>query len=450
MLGLGSVVQCLLEGCDGCCEQDLVDWLEVMVSVVCMVLEEVVVDGCEVCVLVVFVQQYGLFLFDVEGWVLCLVKFWCDIESVVENCELLEVFGGLVGLLECLGLVFVLGYMLFKLFWSRCCFFELFVCVVYIFLFYDYFNYWFIGCVCSEVGDVFGSGYFDVCWCIWVSDVLELVELGGCLVVVLLELIEFGVCIGNLCFEVVVVFGLVFYMWVVCGGGDNMFVVIGIGNICYGLFIVSLGIFGILSVYVEWLLVSLYGELVIFCVLFGGWLLLVCMMNFIGVCGLVQDLLYFDFDEFFWLVVQVLVGVEGLLMLLFFDGEWVLVLLYVSVSLYGMIVVNLSCVNFCWVVFEGIVFGLCYGFDLLCVSGLLGEEICLVGGVVKNLLWWWMFVDLFGLLLVCLWQIEVVVFGVVFQVVWSLGCESGVGESLEVLCWCCVVFDELICIQFQV
>ncbi|MCO3430787.1 xylulokinase [Pseudomonas aeruginosa] len=276
----------------------------------------------------------------------------------------------------------------------------------------------------------------------WASDVLELVEPGGRLAAALPELIEPGACIGNLRPEAAAALGLAPHTRVACGGGDNMLAAIGTGNIRPGLLTASLGTSGTLAAYAERPLVSPHGELATFCASSGGWLPLACTMNLTGACGLVQDLLHLDLDEFSRLAAQAPVGAEGLLMLPFFDGERVPALPHASASLHGMTAANLSRANLCRAVLEGTAFGLRYGLDLLRASGLPGEEIRLVGGAAKNPLWRRTLADLLGLPLVCPRQTEAAALGAALQAAWSLGRESGAGESLEALCRRCVALDE--------
>lgn len=344
-LGLGSAAQRPPEGRDGRREQDPADWLEAMASAVRMALEEAAVDGREVRALAVSAQQHGLLLLDAEGRALRPAKLWCDTESAAENRELLEALGGPAGSLERLGLVLAPGYTLSKLLWSRRRFPELFARVAHILLPHDYLNHWLTGRVCSEAGDASGSGYFDVRRRTWASDVLELVEPGGRLAAALPELIEPGACIGNLRPEAAAALGLAPHTRVACGGGDNMLAAIGTGNIRHGLLTASLGTSGTLSAYAERPLVSPHGKLATFCASSGGWLPLACTMNLTGACGLVQDLLHLDLDEFSRLAAQAPVGAEGLLMLPFFDGERVPALPHASASLHGMTAANLSRAN---------------------------------------------------------------------------------------------------------
>ncbi|MCO3142127.1 xylulokinase [Pseudomonas aeruginosa] len=256
------------------------------------------------------------------------------------------------------------------------------------------------------------------------------------------ELIEPGACIGNLRPEAAAALGLAPHTRVAGGGGDNMLAAIGTGNIRPGLLTASLGTSGTLSAYAERPLVSPHGELATFCASSGGWLPLACTMNLTGACGLVQDLLHLDLDEFSRLAAQAPVGAEGLLMLPFFDGERVPALPHASASLHGMTAANLSRANLCRAVLEGTAFGLRYGLDLLRASGLPGEEIRLVGGAAKNPLWRRTLADLLGLPLVCPRQTEAAALGAALQAAWSLGRESGAGESLEALCRRCVALDE--------
>lgn len=213
---------------------------------------------------------------------------------------------------------------------------------------------------------------------------LELAELGGCLVAALPELIEPNVCIGNPRPEAAVASGLAPHTQVAGGGSNNMLAVIGIGNIRLGLLTTSLGISGTLAAYAERSLVSPHGEPVTSCTSSDGWLSLACAMSLAGAYGLAQDLLHLDLDELSWLAAQTLVGAEGLPMLLFFDSKRVPVLSHASANLHGMAVANLSRANLCRAVSEGTAFDLCYSLDLLRVDSLPGEKTRPAGGVVEN------------------------------------------------------------------
>ncbi len=196
-----------------------------------------------------------------------------------------------------------------------------------------------------------------------------------------------------------------------------------------------------LSAYAERPLVSPHGELATFCASSGG-RPLARTMNLTGACGLVQDLLHLDLDEFSRLAAQAPVGAEGLLMLPFFDGERVPALPHASASLHGMTAANLSRANLCRRCSKAPPSACADGLDLLRASGLPGEEVRLVGGAAKNPLWRRTLADLLwpaaGLSAVDRgrrpWRGA--------QAAWSLGRESGAGESLKPCAGAAVALDE--------
>lgn len=371
-------------GVDGSCEQYLVDW--VVVFYVCFYVIEFKVCLC-IIVLVVLGQQYGFVVVDVVGEVLVLVKLWCDISMLVECVQIMDVVGGVVCSIVLVGNFVFIGYIVFKLFWIRIYWFEVYVWFVMILLLYDYFNFVLIGeCFC-EYGDVLGMGWLDVCICIWLSFLLCVIDFECDFVVCLLCIVVFEEML-DIDLVIVVVLGLCVIVKVVVGGGDNMMVVIGIGCVVFGCLVMSLGILGILFVYLDMFVVDLDGKWVVFCLFIGGWLLLICMMNCMVVIEQVVDVFGFSIwyvDGYLWVM---LFGVDGLVMLLFFNGECMLDLLLGKGVLVGLDMVNMILVYFYCVVVEGVMYSLKYGYDVFVCVGMWFECIVLIGGGSNSVQWW--------------------------------------------------------------
>ncbi|WP_025338562.1 xylulokinase [Pseudomonas sp. FGI182] len=442
VLGLGSAAHAPPQGRDGRREQDAADWLAALRSAVAGALRAAGVDGRAVRALAVSGQQHGLVLLDTEGQVLRPAKLWCDTETAPENQQLLDALGGAEGSLERLGLVIAPGYTASKLLWTKRQHPDLFARLAHILLPHDYLNHWLTGRACSEPGDASGTGYFDVRRRTWAADVLQRIEPGERLLAALPELVESGECIGTLREHAAKALGLSPHAWVASGGGDNMLGAIGTGNIAPGMITLSLGTSGTLAAHDDQPRVSAQGEVATFCASSGGWLPLICTMNLTSACALVRELLELDLKRFTELASQAPIGADGLLMLPFFDGERVPALPNASASLHGMTSANLTRANLCRAVLEGTCFSLRHGLDLLRTSGLQGSEIRLVGGAAKSPLWRQVLADLLGLPVVCPQQTEAAALGAAIQAAWSLGRQSGHGDSLATLCQRCVALDE--------
>lgn len=220
-----------------------------------------------------------------------------------------------------------------------------------------------------------------------------------------------------------------------------MMVVIGIGCVMEGWLVMSLGIFGMLFVYFGLLVIDLDGVWVVFCLFMGGWLLLICIMNCIVVIECVVIVFGFsscDGDVYFCVM---LLGVGGLVMLLFFNGECIFDLLLGKGVLVGLDIVNFILVYVYCVVMEGVIYSLKYGYDVFVCVGMQFDCIVFIGGGSNSVVWCQLVVDVFGLLVDVLVQVEGVVFGVVLQVLWVFVWVQGDVILISDIIVCYVIVD---------
>lgn len=89
-------------------------------------------------------QQYGMVVLDFFGVVICDVLLWNDICLVGVVFVLVDVFG-VQELVDCIGVVFVVFFMILKVWWLCDVEFDNVVCVVVIVLLYDWFIWWLCG-----------------------------------------------------------------------------------------------------------------------------------------------------------------------------------------------------------------------------------------------------------------------------------------------------------------
>lgn len=203
---------------------------------------------------------------------------------------------------------------------------------------------------------------------------------------------------------------------VVVGVGDNVVVVFGFG-VGFGDVVVLIGMSGMVFVVLEMLLVDVFGIIVGFVLVDGYFFLFVCIFNVVCVFDVMVVFFGVDYDEFSCFVLDVLVGVDGFVFVLYFEGECILNFLDVMVMFFGMMFVFIICENFVCVVVEGMLFGFGVGFDVLCVEGVFLCCVLLIGGGVQLDVVWVIVFQVFGILVEVFDVVEYVVFGVVCQVV---------------------------------
>lgn len=139
---------------------------------------------CDVKVLGIVGQMYGVILLDKLLQVLCLVILWND-GCCVEECQLLEdkvsVFWQIIGNLM------MLGFMVLKFLWVQCYEVVVFSQVDKVLLFKDYLCLCMIGEFVSDMFDVVGMMWLDVVWCDWSDEMFVVCDFSWDVMLVLFE-----------------------------------------------------------------------------------------------------------------------------------------------------------------------------------------------------------------------------------------------------------------------
>ncbi|MGH1542434.1 MAG: xylulokinase [Arenicella sp.] len=419
ILGEGYSPHSLITDEHGRREQEPGWWIEAFINSYHDALKSSEVDSRLIKGIGVSGQQHGLVTLNKTGQVIRPAKLWCDTETEPQNIEILHKLGGIAGSLDSLGLVITTGYTISKLLWLKQNEPESFQKIAHILLPHDYFNYWLTGELVTEYGDASGTGYFDVRSRQWSPEMLELI---GCkhLVSALPTLLPAEQPVGLVKKDIANLLRLNSNVVVASGGGDNMMGAIGTGNIHEGIVTMSLGTSG--AVYANSSLPLKPNPLIApFCSSTNEWLPLICTMNVTSALNVVRELFDLTITDFNVTASQAQIGCSGITMLPFLNGERVPDLPDAKGSILGLNAHNMTTANLCRAVMEGATFGLRYGLDLLCATGIQSSEIRLIGGGSKSQLWRQMVANVMNTRIVCPDVGEAAALGAAIQAVW---CDS--------------------------
>ncbi|WLQ16455.1 xylulokinase [Hahella aquimaris] len=442
ILGEGYAPHALISDANGRREQHPEWWTQAFVASYRQALERAGIDSRGIRAIGVSGQQHGLVALDRHGEVIRPAKLWCDTETAPQNAALLEQMGGEQGSLELLGLTLATGYTLSKLLWLRQHEADAFNRIAHILLPHDYLNYWLTGEIAAEYGDSSGTGYFDIRSRRWVPDALALIAPDGHLARALPPLLQAQQPVGKVSPAIARLLGLSENVLVASGGGDNMMGAIGTGNIDEGVVTMSLGTSGALYAHSNRPPMQGHPSLAAFCSSSDGWLPLICTMNLTAVVNKVRELFGYDLDRFNQEAAQAPIGAQGVTLLPFLNGERVPPLPDATGSLLGLNMQNLQPANVCRAALEGVTFGLRYGLDLLRTSGIHCQEIRLIGGGSKSLLWRQMVADMMNARVVCPQVGESAALGGAIQAAWCDAHAQGDATRLHDLCRRFVKLDE--------
>lgn len=431
IVGEGYSAHALTSHANGCREQDPQWWVDALVASYHIAVDQAGIHTSAIKAIGVSGQQHGMVVLNQAGDVIRPAKLWCDTQTAAQNAQLLEQLGGESGCLERLGVVVQTGYTLSKLLWLKQQEPESFQQIAHILLPHDYLNYWLTGEYATEYGDASGTGYFDIRTRQWLPDVLALVDDSGRLATALPTLLSAEQAVGTVRHSVAQLLGLGSNVIVSSGGGDNMMGAIGTGNIQEGILTMSLGTSG-----------AVYGcssappstpdpLLAAFCSSSNDWLPLICTMNLTATVNTVRNMFDLDLADFNRQAASAPIGANGITLLPFFSGERVPALPEATGTMLGLNMQNMSAANLCRAVMEGTSFGLRYGLDLLRATGVKSDQIRLIGGGSKSLLWRQMIADMMDAPVVCPTIGEAGALGAAIQALW---CEQSHRVSLAELC----------------
>ncbi|MFC3282688.1 xylulokinase [Litchfieldella rifensis] len=439
ILGEASRPHRLIEGDNGCREQQPSDWLEAFRGAFHEVVAKVGIDTRAIRAIGVSGQQHGLVALDARGEPVHPAKLWCDTETAVHNAALVERLGGEAGCLDKLGLVLQTGYTASKLAWLRDTHPDAYRRVDSVLLPHDYLNFWLTGERVAEAGDASGTGYFDTMARHWRHDVFSEIAPELDAERVLPRLIESHEPAGVVRPELARELGLADGVLVASGGGDNMLGAIGTGNIVPGLVTLSLGTSGTVCAYSAEPVRAESAMVASFCASSGGWLPLICTMNVTSATTRVRELFELDLIAFGERLASAPIGAEGVTILPFFNGERVPALPHASASFLGLTSVNTTQANLCRAVVESATFGMRYGLELLGDLAKGASQIRLIGGGAKSPVWRQMVADVTGTQVICPEITDAAALGAALQAAW---CDRNATTSLEALCAHLVRLDE--------
>lgn len=387
-------------------------------------------------------QQHGMVLLDDTDTPIYPAKLWCDTETITENEEIIEYFGGEQKLIEKIGIMLQTGYTASKILWMQKNHPALFKQIDKILLPHDYLNYWLTGNFVSEFGDTSGTGYLNVHTKSYDKDIFKYIAPTLSIQKNLPRLINAQEIVGKLKPDIADLLGLPADTIVSSGGGDNMMGAIGTGNIQSGIVTMSLGTSGTVYAYTDKPLNSKYDVLANFCSSSNGWLPLICTMNVTSSTSLVQHLFELDIAAFTDALVKSNIGADGVIVLPFFNGERVPSLPDATGSILGLSTDNFTQFNLIRATTEAATFTLKYGLDIFIKEGIRPTEIRLIGGGAKNPVWRQIVADIMNVPVVCPIEPEAAALGGAIQAYWAYAQLSGLSLSLQTICEKWIALDD--------
>jgi len=375
-------------------------------------------DRARVRAIAVSGQQHGFVPLDVNGEVLAPVKLWCDTTTTRECAEITARFGGAERCLRELGNPILPGYTAPKIRWLKQNEPTAYTRLHTILLPHDYLNFHLTGERVMECGDASGTGLLDVRNRRWHEEMLAAVdddrELGGALPC----LAEPHSMIGQLRPAVAEHYDLPSGVPVATGGGDNMMVAIGTGNVAPGRLTVSLGTSGTLFAYSDTPIVDETGCIAAFCSSTGGWLPLLCTMNCTSATELSRQMMRLNMEDAEAAIAVTPPGSNGVITLPFFSGERSPNLPDGKGCILGLDTANYHRNNLLRSAMESATYGLRAGLDAFRAQGCRVEQVRMTGGGAGSASWRQMVADIFALPVTVQVTDEGAALGAALQALW--------------------------------
>ena len=421
-------------------EQDPQMWIDAAETTVAQCLEKVGARRSEIQAVGVSGQQHGLVALDAANEPLRPAKLWCDVSTEPQCEQFNKEFGGLEGLLKCIGNPMLPGYTALKLLWLKQNEPANFRRLTSVLLPHDYLNLWLTGERQMEYGDASGTGLMNVRTRTWCKPILKFIdtELESMLPPLRSSKRPAGLLRSSLRAE----WGIAHDALVSAGGGDNMMSAIGTGNIRAGVVTVSLGTSGTIFAFSKQPVVDPKGEVAAFCDSTDHWLALTCTMNVAVATEQMRELFGWDIPTMEKRVAAVAAGAGGILFLPYLRGERTPNMPKASGVFHGLTTENMSSDFMARAVVEGVTLGLAYGMRRFKDLGIVPAEISLTGGGSKSELWRQIASDILGLPAVALEVTEGAAFGAAIQAAWTYCQVKGKPLSLEKLVDYLVVVDK--------
>jgi xylulokinase len=394
LLAMGRADHDIIERDDGTREQHPNWWVEALTVSVRSALNsagEVEVGGIGVSG-----QQHGMVCLDREHQPTRPAKLWND-TTTQRQCDLLtSALGGTEAVLELTGNALLPGYTAPKVQWLKDHEPQSYESTRYICLPHDFLNLWLTGVYCTEPGDASGTAYFDVRTRSYSDEVLGAIDGARNWHDALPPVVDSLSVIGTLRESAAEKLGLAPGVPVSGGGGDNMCSAIGVGAVKTGPVVVSLGTSGTGFSYSSSPAVDPRGEAAAFCDSTGGWLPLVCTLNATGATEWVRKLFSLDRAGVEAALETTEPGAGGLVFLPHLGGERTPNHPAGAGAFAGLRTGHGSG-HFVRAVVEGVTYGLGYALRALERSGIIPNEVTLVGGGAGSEAWGQICADIFEL-----------------------------------------------------
>lgn len=361
-------------------------------------------DSSQVCAISVSGQQHGLVVLDADKEVIRPAKLWCDVESSSQAEELSAAFNTVI----------VPSYTITKLLWLKQNEPENYSRIRHILLPHDYVNFWLTGNICMEASDASGTGFLNPKSKEWFSDRISYIDKN--LITWLPEtLLGPDSIAGTLTEKTAMELNLPAGIPVAAGGGDNAMSALGAGSVQEGVWNLSLGTSGTLFGPWRHIIEDSSGAICPFLAATGQALPLICTMNCTGVLEEMRNTFSMEHSQLAELAASEPAGSLGLLVLPFFTGERTPNWPQATGVICGLrpgfwrpgLIYRAS--------LEGVTFSLFNGFQHLKNFGIKAEEIRLVGGGSKNIIWAQIIADIFQLPVQILNETETAALGAAFQ-----------------------------------
>jgi xylulokinase len=421
ILGMGRAAHALIEASDGTREQDPNWWIEALIQAARQAIDGTV----EIAGIGVSGQQHGLVCLDEADRPLRPAKLWNDTTTVPECDELTRAVGGPQAALDLIGNSFLVGYTAPKVLWLKHHEPSVFAATARMCLPHDYLNLWLTGTFATEPGDASGTAYFDVRQRTYSSAVLRCIDPDRDWQRTLPPIQPSLNVIGQLRPQAAEAMGLRPGVPVSAGGGDNMMAALGVGAVCEGPVVVSVGTSGTAFAHRDAPAVDPLGEAAAFCDSTGGWLPLVCTLNCTVATEWVRNLFRLDLPGLDNALGVSPPGARGLTFLPHLGGERT-PNCPTGAGIFSGVRAEHTVEDFVRAVVEGVTFGLRYAMGALKRSGVVPHAITLVGGGANSDAWAQLCADVFGLPVVRPAQTEVAAIGAARQARWAVwGVQAG-------------------------
>jgi xylulokinase len=417
VLGVGRARHELIERADGTREQYPDWWVAALIASVREALQTA--GEVEVAGIGVSGQQHGLVCLGADDRPLRAAKLWNDTTTVAESESLTSAVGGAERALALTGNAFLVGYTAPKVVWLLRREPETYAATRRMCLPHDYLNFWLTGAFATEPGDASGTAYFDARARQYSATVLAAMDSSRDWTNTLPEVVPSLSVVGGLRPAAAEALGLSKDIPVSGGGGDNMMAAIGVGAVCEGPLVVSLGTSGTAFAYRSEPAVDAQGEAAAFCDSTGGWLPLVCTLNCTVATDWIASLFGLDHAAVEAALAASPPGARGLTFLPHLGGERTPNAPTGS-GVFAGLHADHSSVDLVRAVVEGVTFGLQYALGALERTGVEPMHLTLVGGGAASDGWAQLCADVFRVPVVRPPQTEAAALGGARQARWAV------------------------------